>query len=131
MASRSKKVKFSYHDGFILESEGRASDDERLTAKGLESYPSVLDFWKIKFEKSSSTNWIFGSISKLIPAGSKNPVWNRLKIQFVKLDFSNLIFQKSSTDKQGLSYVTDVHAEGRQAGNHDKNTQIPIITLPS
>jgi hypothetical protein len=30
-----------------------------------------------------------------------------------------------------LSYVTDVHAEGRQAGNHDKNTQIPIITLPS
>ena len=22
-------------------------------------YPSVLDFWKIKLEKSSSTNWIF------------------------------------------------------------------------
>ena len=22
-------------------------------------YPSALDFWKIKFEKSSSTNWIF------------------------------------------------------------------------
>ena len=30
--------------------------------------------------------------------GSKNPVWNRLKIQFVKIGFSNLIFQKSSTD---------------------------------
>ena len=38
-ASRSKKVKFPYHDGFILESEGRASDDERLTAKGLRRQP--------------------------------------------------------------------------------------------
>ena len=26
----------------------------------------------------------------------------RLKIQFVELDFSNLIFQKSSTDQQGV-----------------------------
>ena len=65
---------------------------------------SVLDFWKIKLEKSSSTNWIFSlqkSISKLIFAGyigSKNPVRNRLKIQLAELDFSNLIFQKSSTD---------------------------------
>ena len=56
------------------------------------------------FEKSSLMNWIFNlqkSISKLIFAGytgCKNPVWNRLKIQFVELDFSNLIFQKSSTD---------------------------------
>ena len=61
-------------------------------------YPSVLDFWKIKFEKSSLTNSIFNlkkSISKLIFAGytgSENPVRNRLKIQFVKLDFSKLIF---------------------------------------
>ena len=29
----------------------------------------------------------------------KNPVRNRLKIQFVELDFSKLIFQKSSTDQ--------------------------------
>ena len=48
------------------------------------------------------TNWIFSlqkSISKLIFAGytgSKNQVRNRLKIQFVELDFSKLIFQKSS-----------------------------------
>ena len=54
-------------------------------------------------EKSRSTNWIFNlqkSISKLIFAGyigCKNPVRNRLKIQFVKLDFFNLFFQKSST----------------------------------
>ena len=54
-------------------------------------------------------NWIFSlqeSISKLIFAGytgSKNPVRNRLKIQFVKLDFSKLIFQKSSTDQQGMN----------------------------
>ena len=48
---------------------------------------------KIKFDK-----WIFSlqkSISKLIfegYIGSKNQVWKRLKTQFVKLDFSNLIF---------------------------------------
>ena len=65
---------------------------------------SVLEFWKIKLEKSSSPNWIFSlqkTISKLIFAGytvCKFSVWNRLKIQFVELDFSNLIFQKSSTD---------------------------------
>ena len=45
-------------------------------------------------------------ISKLIFAGytgSKNQVRNRLKIQFVELDFSKLIFQKSSTDQQGVT----------------------------
>jgi hypothetical protein len=35
--------------------------------------------------------------------GSKHPVRNRLKIQFTELDFSKLIFQKSSTDQQGAS----------------------------
>ena len=50
------------------------------------------------------------SILKLIFAGytgSKNSVRNRLKIQFAELDFSKLIFQKSSTDQQGDS-VTKV-----------------------
>ena len=76
-----------------------------LSTLNLLPYPSVGDFWKIKSEKSSSTDWIFNlqeSISKLIFAsytGSKNPVGNRLKIQFVELDFSNMIFQKSSTDQ--------------------------------
>ena len=37
--------------------------------------------------------------------GHKNPVRNRLKIQFVELDFSKLIFRKSSTDQQGVSYL--------------------------
>ena len=57
------------------------------------AYPSVLDFlknqvWKIKIG-------FLTLILKLIFAGytgSKNPVRNRLKIQFVELDFSNLIF---------------------------------------
>ena len=54
-----------------------------------------IEFGKIKLENSSSTDWLFSlqkSILKLIFAaytGSKNPVWNRLKIQFVE---SNLIF---------------------------------------
>ena len=34
--------------------------------------------------------------------GSENSVQNRLKIQFVELDFSKLIFQKSSRDQQGV-----------------------------
>ena len=57
------------------------------------------------FEKSSLTDWISNlqkSILKLIFAGytgSKNPVRNRLKIQFIELDFFNLVFQKSSTDE--------------------------------
>ena len=61
---------------------------------------SVLQFWKIKLEKSSSMNWIFSlqiSILKFIFAsytGSKNSVRNRLRIQFDELDFSKLIFQK-------------------------------------
>ena len=67
---------------------------------------SVLEFWKIMLENLNSTNWIFSlqkSIWKLIFAGStdsENSVRNRLKIQFVELNFSKLIFQKSSTDHQ-------------------------------
>ena len=59
-------------------------------------YPFVLDFWKIKFEKSISTNWIFNlqkSILKLIFAGctsSKNPVWNTV---FFQLDFSKIKYR--------------------------------------
>ena len=55
--------------------------------------------WKIKFDKSSLTNWIFNlkkPISKLIFAGytgSKIHAQNRLQIKFVKLDLSNLIFK--------------------------------------
>jgi hypothetical protein len=81
----------------------------RVLVRGLNDWNIGLaknpEFWKIKLEKSSSTNWIFSlqnSISNLIFAGytgSKNPVRNRQKIQFVKLDFSKLIFQKSNTDQ--------------------------------
>ena len=52
-ASRSKKVKFPYHDGFISESEGRASDDERLTAKGLRRLKKKA-FIAYRKQKSSS-----------------------------------------------------------------------------
>jgi hypothetical protein len=61
----------------------------------------------LNFEKSSwktqvrRTELIFAGYT-----GSKNPVRNRLKIQFVELGFSKLIFQKSSTDQQG-EYLID------------------------
>jgi hypothetical protein len=80
-------------------------------------YPPV-DLYLV-FEKSSWKNQVrrtgFSlqkSISKLIFAGytgSKNPVRNRLKIQFVELDFSKLIFQKSSTDQQGVCEARTVN----------------------
>ena len=68
-------------------------------AKSLTPYPSVLDF-----EQSSLTNWILTYKNQFWNGvfagykGSKNPVQNRLKIQFVELDFCNLIFQKTCTD---------------------------------
>ena len=89
---------------------------KRSYLSNLTPYPSILDFWKIKLEKSSSSNCIFSqqkSISKLIFAGytgSKNQVRNRQKIQFVELDFSKLIFQKSSTDQQGDSVTKILNA---------------------
>ena len=42
--------------------------------------------------------------------GSKNQVLNRLKLQFIELDFFDLIFQKSSTDQQG-EYVKHTRAQ--------------------
>ena len=67
---------------------------------------------KTSLKNQVQLNWIFNlkkTFSKLIFAGytgSKNPVQNRLKIQFVELDLSELIFQKSSTDQQGDSIST-------------------------
>ena len=69
-------------------------------------YPSVLDFLKIKLEKSNLTNWIFSLFrTGLLPPAQPGKInfeidFCRSKIQFLELDFSNLIFQKSSTDGQ-------------------------------
>jgi hypothetical protein len=41
-------------------------------------------------EKSSLTNWIFAGYT-----GSKNPVQNRLKIQFIELDFSKIKYRST------------------------------------
>ena len=55
-----------------------------------------LDFYCLCSLQKSILKLIFTGYT-----GSKNQVGNRLKIQFVELDFSKLIFQKSSTDQQG------------------------------
>ena len=73
---------------------------------------SVLEFWKFKLEKSSSTNWIFSqqeSILKLICAGSKNQVWNRLKIKFMELDFFQIDFSEIKyRSTRGLCVLTNL-----------------------
>jgi hypothetical protein len=48
--------------------------------------------------------------------GSKKRAQNRLKIQFVEINFSKLIFQKSSTDQQGASQLKLELADRSQAG---------------
>ena len=54
---------------------------------------SVLYFWQINLEISSSMNWIFSLFQ----------TWFlQAKIQFVELHFSYMIFQNSSTDQQGV-----------------------------
>ena len=69
----------------------------------------LLDFWKIKFEKSSLTNWIFSPFWTrfllLAKIQFKMDKWTKF-IQFVKVDFSKLIFQKSSTNQPVLQQVT-------------------------
>ena len=62
----------------------------------------------LNFEKSSWKSQVrrTGSILKLIFAGykgNKNPVWNRLKMQFIKLDFSKLIFRNQVQINRGIA----------------------------
>ena len=70
---------------------------------GLIPYLSALDFykhpvWNIEFDELDffflSLNSIFASYT-----GSKNQIHNRQKIKFIKLDFSNMTFRKSSADR--------------------------------
>ena len=68
--------------------------------------------WSVFFEKSSSTNWIFSLFGTwfLLPVYPTKINFKTdfcsLKIQFVELDFYNLIFQKSNTDLQFFFHET-------------------------
>ena len=95
----------------LFETFALKSFQTQISTKVLQPGNPPVDLY-LNFEKSSWKNqfWQTGflacknSISKIIfegYTGSKNQVWNRLKIKFVELDFSKLIFQKSSTDQQG------------------------------
>ena len=72
---------------------------------------SVLDFWKINLEKSSLTKRILilfetEFVLPVLPAKINFKIdFCRLKIQFVELEFSNLIFQNSSTDQQWVNFL--------------------------
>ena len=61
----------------------------------------------MNLEKSSLTNWIFSLFRTefLLPVKPAKINFEfdfcRLKIQLVEFDFSNLIFQNSSTDQEG------------------------------
>ena len=71
---------------------------EKSSWKNQVRLSGFLTFFKMDFyclcslQKSISKSFFAGY------TGSKNPFRKRLKIQFVELDFSNLIFQKISTD---------------------------------
>ena len=81
---------------------GKISQNKKVNVQGLclwaiSPYPSVLDFWKIKFEKSSSTNWFLTCKNQfrnwffqaIQYTGSKNPVHRTW--------FFNLIFLNTTT----------------------------------
>ena len=55
---------------------------------------SILDFWKIKFEKSISTNWIFTAC-----VACKNPVH---RTWFFKLDFSEIKYRSTGGEARPL-----------------------------
>ena len=62
----------------------------------LTPYWSAFEFWKIEFKQSNRTSLIFSLFRNLILQATqtgKNQIWNRQKIKFVQLDFSNSIFQ--------------------------------------
>ena len=90
-------------------------------------------FGRVNYIAGLRKNFMQKSISKLILAGctgSKNQVRNRLKIQFVELDFYKLIFQLSSTDQQGVSSS----AQGSFTNYIDKilpiiDHQIPLVDI--
>ena len=78
---------------------------EKSIWKNQVQWTGILVYFKLNFYCLCSLQ---KSISKLILAsytGSKNQVWNRLKIQFIELDFSKLIFQISSTDQHGVNVM--------------------------
>ena len=83
------------------------------------------------FKKSSSTDQVqkikFNELDFTVFVACKNPVLNRLKIQFIKLDFSNLIIQKSSTDQQG-EYLDMVRMPERIYNFHYGNGVPPMFT---
>jgi hypothetical protein len=68
----------------------------------------VLEFWKIKLEKSSSTNWIFSlqkSISKSVFAGYTGSK-NLIEID-KNLDFPNWFFRNQVKINRGIVLVLD------------------------
>ena len=78
-----------------------------LSQLGISPVDLYLISEKTNSKKSSSTNWIFSLfwtefLLPVLPAKINFKIDScRLKIQFGKLDFSNLIFQNSSIDQQG------------------------------
>ena len=100
------------------------------------------------FEKSSCKNqvrqtWFLAYKNQFrnwfLHAGSKNPVQNRLKIQFFKLNFSKLIFQKSSSDQQRescllLEFFKKSDCRNQMAleciqNNAHKSSQLSLLSL--
>jgi hypothetical protein len=73
-----------------------------------ETYPlywSGLDFWKIEFEKSSWTNFIFTACAACAAcAACKIQVQNRQKIKFVQLDFSKIKCRSIFKGLNGLGF---------------------------
>ena len=64
---------------------------------------AALNFWKMDFDELHF--WSLSNLNFAGYTGSRNQVWNRSKIKFIKLQNLNSIFQNSGTDRQGKYYL--------------------------
>ena len=100
--TRAQFRKLSWKFKGVVPGQASLMPFEKLSLKNQVRRTGFLVYFELEFYYLCSLQ---KSISKLILVGctgSKNPVRKRLKIQFVEFDFSKLIFQKSSTDQQGV-----------------------------
>ena len=68
--------------------------------------PLLICTWFLKNQVGRTWLWVYFELKFFrLHTGSKYQVRTRPKIKFIKLDFSKPIFQKSSTDQQGVRMV--------------------------
>ena len=91
--------KFMIEDSMVKVS---AIEQSGVEKSGVDPCPLLIYIWFLKNKVGWTGFLACKNQFRNCFTGSKNLVWNRLKIQFVELNFYKLIFQKSSKNQQGV-----------------------------